>query len=80
MNTTILSYPGFQSLPKGIRRMLVASEAHFFDQPAPHHKGQEESAHGRCPAWEPFKRGAYDQGVGSPVCFITNTPVHFGGI
>jgi hypothetical protein len=37
MSTTILNYPGFQSLPKGIKQLLVASEAHFFDQPAPHH-------------------------------------------
>jgi len=39
MNTTILSYPGFQTLPRGIKQMLVASEAHFFDQPASHHTG-----------------------------------------
>jgi hypothetical protein len=36
MNTTILSYPGFQTLPKGIKQMLLASEAHFFDQPVSH--------------------------------------------
>jgi hypothetical protein len=34
MNTTILNYPGFQALPKGIKQMLLVSEAHFFDQPA----------------------------------------------
>jgi hypothetical protein len=33
MSTTILNYPGFQTLPKGIKQLLVASEAHFFDQP-----------------------------------------------
>jgi hypothetical protein len=38
MNTTILSYPGFQTLPKGIKQMLLVSEAHFFDQPASHHQ------------------------------------------
>jgi len=34
MDTTILNYPGFQTLPKGVRRMLIASEEFFFDQPA----------------------------------------------
>jgi len=44
MNTTILNYPGFQSLPKGIKQMLLASEAHFFDQPASRHKEQKSTA------------------------------------
>jgi len=35
MNTTIINYPGFHDLPKGARQMLLVSEAHFFDQPAP---------------------------------------------
>jgi hypothetical protein len=34
MNTTIMNYPGFQTLPKGLKQMLLVSEAHFFDQPA----------------------------------------------
>jgi hypothetical protein len=40
MNSTILNYPGFQTLPKGVKQMLLVSEAHFFDQSAPHHKEQ----------------------------------------
>ncbi len=44
MNTSILNYPGFQSLPKGIKQMLVASEAHFFDQLASHGKGHQAAA------------------------------------
>jgi hypothetical protein len=40
MHTTILNYPGFQTLPKGIKQMLTVSEAHFFEQPASHHKEQ----------------------------------------
>src|ERR1700733_14347783 len=36
MNTTILNYPGYQTLPMGIKRMLLISEAHFSDQPASH--------------------------------------------
>jgi hypothetical protein len=31
MRTIILTYPGFQSLPRGIKQMLVASETFFFD-------------------------------------------------
>ena len=42
MNTTILNYPGFQTLPKGVKQMLLISEAHFFEQPAPHHQQQNE--------------------------------------
>jgi len=38
MNTTILNYPGFQTLPKGDKRMLLVTEAHFFDQPASPHQ------------------------------------------
>jgi hypothetical protein len=44
MNTTILNYPGFQNLPRGVKQMLLASEAHFFDQAAPHYKDQERVA------------------------------------
>jgi len=32
MKTIILTYPGFQSLPKGLKQMLVASEAFFFGE------------------------------------------------
>jgi hypothetical protein len=60
MHTTILNYPGFQALPKGIKQMLVASEEHFFDQPASHHKEQKRNGDGSPPAWEYFKRRAYD--------------------
>jgi len=41
MSTTILNYPGFQSLPKGVRQMLLVSEAYFFNEPAPAHPQQE---------------------------------------
>jgi hypothetical protein len=41
MSTTILNYPGFQSLPKGVRQMLLVSEAYFFNEPAPVHREQE---------------------------------------
>jgi hypothetical protein len=44
MNATILNYPSFQTLPKGIKRMLVVSETHFFNQPATHEKEQNGAA------------------------------------
>jgi hypothetical protein len=44
MNTTILNYPDFQTLPKGIKQMLLVSETHFFDQRASHRKEQEGAA------------------------------------
>jgi len=40
MNTTILNYPDFQSLPEGLKQMLLVSEAHFCDHPASHHQDQ----------------------------------------
>jgi hypothetical protein len=30
--TIAFSYPGFQALPAGVKRMLVVSESFFFDQ------------------------------------------------
>jgi hypothetical protein len=30
MKSILLTYPGFQSLPKGVKKMLVTSETHFF--------------------------------------------------
>jgi hypothetical protein len=32
MKSIITTYPDFQSLPKGVRRMLVASESFFFHE------------------------------------------------
>ncbi len=34
MKSIALTYPDFQSLPKGLKRLLVASEELFFGQPA----------------------------------------------
>ena len=44
MNTTIMNYPGFQTLPKAVKQMLLVSEAHFFEQPAAHHQEQNGKA------------------------------------
>ena len=46
MNTTILNYPGFRTLPKELKQLLVASEARYFDQPASFHRNQRGSG---CP-------------------------------
>jgi hypothetical protein len=35
MRTIILTYPGYQSLPRGIKQMLVASENFYFDEIGP---------------------------------------------
>jgi hypothetical protein len=32
MNSITATYPGFQSLPKGIKQMLVVSESLFFEE------------------------------------------------
>jgi hypothetical protein len=65
MNTTILNYPGFHTLPKGIKQMLVASEAHFFDQPASHDK-EQRGAHQGMRANGGFKVLFPKGGKGSP--------------
>src|ERR1700722_20303403 len=43
MNTRIITYPGLQNLPKGVKQRLLVSEAHFFDQPVSRHPVQEVS-------------------------------------
>ena len=40
--TTIFNVPGFQSLPKRIRQMLVVTEAQLFAQAAPHYPERVE--------------------------------------
>jgi len=35
MRTIVLTYPGFASLPRGIKQMLVASEQFYFDEARP---------------------------------------------
>lgn len=35
MRTIVLTYPGFASLPRGIKQLLVASENFFFDEARP---------------------------------------------
>ena len=33
MKSIMMTYPGFQALPKGIKQLLLASESFFFDEP-----------------------------------------------
>jgi hypothetical protein len=40
MNSITATYPGFQSLPKGVKRMLLESESYFFDEAKPVPPGQ----------------------------------------
>jgi hypothetical protein len=35
MKSIVVTYPGYQNLPRGLKRLLVASENSFFSEPAP---------------------------------------------
>jgi len=35
MKSIVTTYPGFQSLPRGIKQLLVISESAFFDEARP---------------------------------------------
>jgi hypothetical protein len=32
MRSIITTYPDFQALPRGVKKLLLASESHFFDE------------------------------------------------
>lgn len=43
MKSILITYPGFQALPKGIKRMLVESENMFFQEATvPARRGEEK--------------------------------------
>jgi hypothetical protein len=50
MKSIMVTYPDFQSLPKGIRRMLVTSESVFFGDARTALNGREELVRGRAQA------------------------------
>lgn len=52
MNATILNYPGFQTLPKGVKQMLLMSETHFFKEAVPPHFEDNSVARAATPAAE----------------------------
>ena len=56
MNTTILNYPGFQTLPKGVRQMLLVSEAYFFNESAAESQEQKAVAKHFSRGYENFAR------------------------
>jgi len=39
MKSIVVTYPDYQSLPKAIKRMLVASESHFYEEAKSPHCG-----------------------------------------
>jgi hypothetical protein len=49
MKSIVVTYPNFQSLPKGIKRMLVTSESVFFRNARTALNGREELVRGRAP-------------------------------
>ena len=54
MNSIAWTYPGFQSLPKGIQQMLVASESHFLNETR---RGSAHAVLDRTSRWESWQPG-----------------------
>ena len=50
LKSIMVTYPDFQSLPKGIKRMLVTSESVFFGDARTALNGREELVRGRVQA------------------------------
>ena len=46
MKSIIVTYPGFQSLPRGVKQMLVASENMFFGDARPTISNARNQKHG----------------------------------
>jgi len=62
MKSIVVTYPEFQSLPKGIKRMLVTSESLFFRDARTALNGREELLRGRAPlATDPYWRNLISQ-------------------
>jgi hypothetical protein len=51
MRTIMLTYPGFQALPQGIKKMLLASETFFFSEAQPHAQ-RPELRPAPAPSWQ----------------------------
>ena len=57
----MLTYPGFQSLPQGLKKLLLASETFFFSEPQSH---APRPAPGPVPApqWQaPYSAGLWNR-------------------
>ena len=46
LNSITATYPGFQSLPKGVKQMLLVSESVFFDEARAALKANQTGQHG----------------------------------
>jgi hypothetical protein len=53
VKSIMVTYPDFQSLPKGIKRMLVTSESVFFHDAKTALNGREALLRGRAPLAKP---------------------------
>ena len=53
IKSIVVAYPDFQSLPKGIKRMLVTSESVFFRDARTALNGRQELLRGRAPSDAP---------------------------
>jgi hypothetical protein len=61
----MLNYPGFQTLPEGVKQMLLVSEAHFLDPSASHYpkpKAEAQEMKAR-PKKRPLTFGDFVAGV-----------------
>ena len=47
LNSITATYPGFQSLPKGVKQMLLVSESVFFDEARATLKANQTGQHGQ---------------------------------
>jgi hypothetical protein len=58
MRSIMLTYPGFQSLPRGLKQMLVTSESRFFSdaRPSMAHGTSGKLAHAQPPRARPTPR------------------------
>jgi|GEM_PF-5471182 len=67
MKSIMATYPGFQTLPRGVKRLLLASENFFFNEaPAPVARPGVASLVNVHP-WAPSSSAGYEQAAGLPV-------------
>jgi hypothetical protein len=60
MKSIMVTYPEFQSLPKGVKKLLVASETHFFRlAKAPAASSNAASVQGIIARWPRQKAGRF---------------------
>ena len=62
INSITLNLPDFQTLPEGVKQMLLVSEAHFCHQQASHHQDRRPEVKGN-PRKKPLTFGDFVAGV-----------------